>query len=93
MSKEKNNDLEALTTLAQMMGTPSSLFSMFGSIFGGLPTEEKYPYERLGNGFELRPLDIVDNRNNYSHLYKDSAKVEFVTVSKMATVLLSYTLK
>ena len=75
MSKEKNNDLEALTTLAQMMGTPSSLFSMFGSIFGGLPTEEKYPYERLGNGFELRPLDIVDNRNNYSHLYKDGKKM------------------
>lgn len=75
MSKEKNNELEALTTLAQMMGTPLSMYSMFGSIFGGLSEEEKYPYERLGNGFELRPLDIVDNRSNYSHLYKDGEQV------------------
>jgi hypothetical protein len=75
MSKEKNNELEALTTLAQMMATPSSMYSIFGSIFGGSHMEEKYPYERLGNGFELRPLDIVDNRNNYSHLYKDGKQV------------------
>lgn len=75
MSKEKNNELEALTTLAQMMGTPLSMYSMFGSILGGSRMEEKYPYERLGNGFELRPLDIVDNRNNYSHLYKDGKQV------------------
>lgn len=82
MSKEKNNELEALATLTKMMGTPSSMFSILGSIFGGLPTEEKYPYERLGNGFELRPLDIVDNRNNYSHLYKDGKQVNSLIFRK-----------
>jgi hypothetical protein len=75
MSKEKNNELETLNMLTQLMETHSPMYSIFGSIFGGSHMEEKYPYERLGNGFELRPLDIEDNRSNYCHLYKDGKQV------------------
>lgn len=74
MSKENNNNLKALGMLSQMMATPSSMFSIFGSLLGATE-EEIYPYERLGNGFELRPLDIEDNRSNYSHLFKDGVQV------------------
>ena len=75
MSKEKNNEFELLATMTKLLGSTSTMHSIFGSIFGGLTQEEKYPYERLGNGFELRPLDIDNNRNKYSHLYKDGEKV------------------
>jgi len=54
-------------------------------LFGGLPREPKKinPYEDLNDGFELRPIEILaeggqfvlDNKNKYSHLYKDGVKV------------------
>lgn len=72
----KNNkvDLEDVNILSQLMGALAdpNMFSMFG---GMVKKEPESPYERLGNGFELRPLDIEDNRNKYSHLYKDGKKV------------------
>ncbi len=78
MAKQNNNqeELRALETLTQMMSMGSASYSIFGSIFGGMvEPKEKYPYERLGNGFELRPLEMVNNRDNYSHLYKDGKQV------------------
>lgn len=72
----KNNkvDLEDVNILSQLMGALAdpNMFSMFG---GMVKKEPESPYERLGNGFELRPLVIEDNRNKYSHLYKDGKKV------------------
>jgi hypothetical protein len=36
---------------------------------------EKKAFRKLGSGFELRPLDIENNKHEYSHLYKDGVKV------------------
>ena len=77
----KKKEVEALHAFIAMAAQPG-----FASIFGGIPfgePEEKYPYDRLGNGFELRPIEIlaeggqfvVDNRENFSHLYKVGNKV------------------
>jgi hypothetical protein len=80
------NPMDALATFTQMMGTP-----VFNSFFGGMPfTEaEKYPYDRLGNGYELRPIElkdvdgnIVENRDNYSHLYHNELKVSDLVFRK-----------
>ena len=59
---------------------------MLESIFGGLrntDTVEKYPYERLGNGYELRPIPLTKKQSEnsrivsmkYSHLYHNDLKV------------------
>jgi hypothetical protein len=80
MAKGSENPMEALAAFTRMMATPG-----FGSFFGGMPfaEEEKYPYERLGNGYELRPIDLTEkeHENNrlvdlkYSHLYHNGLKV------------------
>jgi hypothetical protein len=36
---------------------------------------EAIAFRKLGNGFELRPLDIENNKYEYFHLYKDGVKV------------------
>ena len=74
------NPMEMLAAFTQMMGSPG-----FGSFFGGLPFEEKekYPHDRLGDGYELREIEIlaeggqfvVENREKYSHLYRNDLKV------------------
>lgn len=48
------------------------------SLFGGIERDEEaeaVAFKKLGDGFELRPLDIKNNKNKYSHLYKDGVKV------------------
>jgi hypothetical protein len=71
--------MEAIEMFTQMMGTPG-----FARIFGGMPFEEKekYPHDRLGDGYELRKIELkdskgnlIDNRDNYSHLYHNDLKV------------------
>lgn len=82
-NKKQNEDFEfdatdLLSAYAQIVLNPN----MISGFFGGMPAE-KYPYDRLGNGFELRPIEIlaeggqfvVDNGDNYSHLYKDGNQV------------------
>ncbi len=74
------NPMEMLAAFTQMMGSPG-----FGNFFGGLPFEEKekYPHDRLGDGYELREIEIlaeggqfvVENREKYSHLYHNDLKV------------------
>lgn len=56
------------------------LLSQLG--FGGLSTNtfrdeeaEAIAFRKLGNGFELRPLEVENNKNEYSHLYKDGVKI------------------
>jgi hypothetical protein len=78
--KDFENPMEALAAFTQMMATPG-----FGSFFGGLPFQEKdpYPYERLGGGYELRPIELTENESkdrhtvdsNYCHLYHNDLKV------------------
>jgi len=75
------NPVEALATLTKIMLSPG-----FGSFFGGIPfTEpvEKYPYQKLGDGYELRPIPLTKKQSEdsrivsmkYSHLYHNDLKV------------------
>lgn len=83
-NKDKNftdfeNPMEVFEVFTQMMGTPG-----FARLFGGMSFEEKekYPHDRLGDGYELRKIELkdskgnpIDNRDNYSHLYHNDLKV------------------
>lgn len=75
-----NFDMEQAMKLLGAMMSPRG----FAAYFGGIePPEEKYPYERLGDGYELRPIEILaeggqlvlDNEIKYSHLYHNGLKV------------------
>lgn len=76
--KHEANPMEILEAFTRMMAVPG-----FETLFGGMPGTEKYPYERLNNGFELRPIEILaeggqfvlENREDYSHLYHNGLKV------------------
>ena len=80
MDKETKQMLDVMT-LASEMAFNGGIYS----IFGGLTKEPKKvnPYQDLNDGFELRPIEILaeggqfvlDNKNKYSHLYKDGVKV------------------
>jgi len=51
---------------------------MSSALFGVTERDEEaeaIAFRKLGNGFELRPLDIENNKHEYSHLYKDGVKV------------------
>lgn len=77
MKKEQINALHMFMTMASQSGYG------FGSIFGGMvEPKERYPYERLGEGYELRPIQMfnkkgepVTNDNQYSNLYHNDLKV------------------
>lgn len=75
------NPVEALATLTKIMSSPG-----FGSFFGGMPFAdpvEKYPHERLGDGYELRQIPLTKQQSEnsrivsmkYSHLYHNDLKV------------------
>ena len=68
----EETELETINTLFKVMGS-STLFGMFGGLTK--PVEEASDYQKLGNGFELRPLEIENNRNKYSHLFKDGVQI------------------
>jgi hypothetical protein len=47
-----------------------------------IPEEERYPYDRLGNGFELRPIQVKNEKgelinlgDGYSHLYRNNEMI------------------
>lgn len=77
MNKDQIKALHVFMTMASQPGFG------YGSIFGGLrEPEERYPYKRLGEGYELRPIqmfnkkgDPITNDSNYSHLYHNDLKV------------------
>jgi hypothetical protein len=74
------NQMEALATFTQMMATPG-----FSSFFGGsaFAEKEKYPYDMLGDGYELRPIELTEEESKdrhtvnskYGHLYYNESKV------------------
>jgi hypothetical protein len=84
MNKQKTKVLQAYMELATQNGFG------FANIFGGIPsTEPPYPHERLGDGYELRKIDMVDekgdpveNRDSYSHLYHNDLKVSDLVFRK-----------
>lgn len=69
-----------LAAFADAMYSPDA-FNILGEIFR--EPVEKYPYEKLGDGLELRPITlyeddnktIIENRDKYSHLYNKGIKV------------------
>lgn len=84
MKKQFNdfdNPMEAIAAFTQMMGSATSLGQFFGGIIKD--PEEAYPYEKLGNGYELRPIPLTDKEAEnsrlvylkYSHLYHNDLKV------------------
>jgi hypothetical protein len=87
MENKKNrldteNPMGILAAFTQMMSSPG-----FGNYFGGLigesDPESRYPYERLGDGYELRPIELTKKEQEnsrivdlkYSHLYHNGLKV------------------
>jgi hypothetical protein len=74
------NSIVALKAFTKMMNN-GNLYGMFDGTHN--EPKEVYPYERLGDGYELRPIEIltedgqfnVENRNKYSHLYHNALKV------------------
>lgn len=84
--KNQSYDYSEFEGLDQFMGLLASggATQMFRAIFGGMEQAEKerYPHERLGQGFELRKIElknkkgeVIDNRNNYSHLYFEGEQI------------------
>lgn len=93
MAKKDLNYKESMSALrayGQVMS--GSSFSLF---FNGMfPDEsEKYPYERLGDNYELRPIKLTDKERenshtvslNYSHLYHNGLKVSDLIFRKGGT--------
>ena len=82
MKGKKPNPYEMLETFTLMMQS-SSLGDFFGGLIREMDPEERYPHQRLGDGYELREIEIiaeggqfvVENREKYSHLYHNGLKV------------------
>jgi hypothetical protein len=92
-NKEKfsdfENPMEALAAFTQMIGDGS-----FYNIFGGMFEEkEKSPFEQLGNGYELRPIELTKGEMEnprilglkYSYLYHNGLKVTDLIFRKGGT--------
>lgn len=80
-NKTSNEKLKEFYQFLEVIGTGG-----FSGIFSGMPfgePEEEYPYDRLGDGYELRPIKLTDKESknshvvglNYSHLYHNDLKV------------------
>jgi hypothetical protein len=82
-TENENEIMKVFKTFARMTGRDG--YSMFGGNFQGFFDEEpieKYPYQRIGDGYELRPIELRDKKGNkiendikYSHLYHNELKV------------------
>jgi hypothetical protein len=72
-------DKKILSEFIKIVNQPGLL----ESIFNLYDPETKNPYERLGGGYELRPIEILaeggqfvlENREKYSHLYLNGERV------------------
>jgi hypothetical protein len=85
MSNKKFSDFEnpmdAIVAFTNMMGNGATLGHFFGGLFED--PKEKHPYDRLGNGYELRPIELSEEEMKddrlvglkYSHLYHNDTKV------------------
>ena len=83
MSKQNNEvqfDMDEAMKAMRALMNPNILRTIFG---GFVEPQEKYPYERLGDGYEMRPIEllaeggqiVLDNKMKYSHLYHNGLKV------------------
>lgn len=87
---KENIDVEYM--FGKILSDPGLLSSIFGGMPGSFPEYESKPnpYHQLGNGYELRPIEIlaeggqfvVENRDKFSHLYHNDAKVSDVVFRK-----------
>jgi hypothetical protein len=83
MSKKDLNYKEAMSMLHAYTQAMSG--SGFSSFFSSMLSDEseKYPYDRLGDGYELRPIKLTAKEekdssvvnSNYCHLYHNDLKV------------------
>jgi len=82
MKNSKKNEMDKM--MSSFISLAAQGFNPGGSYFSNIFNEpvEKYPYTRLGDGYELRPIElkdkkgnILDNREKYSHLYHNDLKI------------------
>lgn len=80
--KKKNDGLNQIMEFMTIMSQPhDSLGSFFGMITK--EPEETYPHQRLGNGYELRDIEllaeggqiVLENKSRYGNLYHNGLKV------------------
>ena len=83
-----NIEYEGLDDFMNLLASGGAT-QMFRTLFGGMSQTEKYPHERLGDGYELRKIELfdkkgnpIDNRNEYSHLYHNDLKVSDLVFRK-----------
>jgi hypothetical protein len=74
-----SEQLKAFNLISKMIKSGDLDFENF---FGGGSSVEKSPYTQLGEGFELRPIEIknqagkvIENRDKYSTLWRDGKEV------------------
>lgn len=79
MSK-KENAMNMLNAFVQLTSMNPEIYEIFGGMAG--TPEESSPYEDLKHGYELRPIELkdkkgnpIENREKYSHLYRDGEKI------------------
>ena len=82
--KESIDDMENIFQILGSMNSQNSISSFFNSFFNSLESEKKlkYPYEDLGDGFNLRPIKLTDDKGNlipnsdkYCQLYHGDRKL------------------
>ena len=76
MSNKYTDPMDLLRTFAKMAATDPNIYSFFR----GMPKTQ--PYADLGHGYELRPIEMKDekgnsipNREKYSNLYRDAKQI------------------
>lgn len=88
MGKDKKENIDqSMNDMLQTFMTIAYSYGGFSGLFGGLvkdyeDAKPKYPHERLGDGYELREIELKDKKGNpiensskYSHLYHNDLKV------------------
>jgi hypothetical protein len=79
--KTENTDLKQIMEFMTMMSQDNCL-DLFFEMASKEP-EETYPHQRLGNGYELRDIElftkdgknVIENKNRYGHLYHNGLKI------------------
>lgn len=85
--KNDHNSIDPLQMFYQMM-SDGSIERFFGGMPRTEPKEDVVKHQSLGDGFELRRFEILDedgddiNDQKFSHLYKDGVKVSDVVYRK-----------
>lgn len=80
MENENEKDAKQIIDFMKLIHNPSFAESLFGVL--SKKKEKENPYQNLGSGYELRPIEMTDekgnyipNTNKYSNLYFKGEKI------------------